>query len=169
MDTEEEIAKRGFAVVDKRGQNNPVQEPPKIVDSDIDMRPVHDRQWESEDYIITINQGSDGNPLITGRALGLANDGNVFFVDVLFPPRWKRNYDWTLEARQRLDTFLQCSCSPNDGPCPWHRRKINGGWLREDQQRIQEDGQRPASKVLEVYFKAESAKRQATRILAPRR
>ena len=169
MNTEEEIKKRGFEVIDKRGQYNPIQEPLKSVAVEHDDRPVEERQWVSEDYIIVINQGSDGQPLVIGRALGLANDDNVFFADYLFPPRWRKNFDWTIPAKIRLDTFLQCPCSPKTGPCPYHRRATNGGWTKEDQDNIREDGSRPASKVLEVFFRAERAKQQAQRIIAPRR
>lgn len=166
---EAEDKKQGFTVLDKRGQNNPIQEKPQPEPTNVDMRPVEERHWDSEDYIIVLNKANDGGPLVIGRAIGLANDGNTFYADYLFAPRWRKGLDWTVDAKRRLDTFLQCSCSPKTGPCPYHRRATNGGWLKEDNDRIREDGDRPASKALEVYFKAENARQQAQRILAPRR
>lgn len=168
MSTEDEIREKGFTFVDKRGENNPIKEKLAPEPTDVDTREVKDRRWTSEDYILVLNQAADGSPLIIGRAIGFANDENCFYADVLFPPRWLKDYNWQSAAKERLDTFLQCSCDPS-GQCPYHRRWTQGGWLKQDTRRIADEGNRPASKALEVYFKAEQARQQAQRILAPRR
>jgi hypothetical protein len=169
VSTEEEIKKQGFTFVDKRGQNNPIQEKPKPIEESEDTRPVKDRRWKSIAYVIAINQASDGSPIVLGKAFGLADDQNIFFADYLFGMRWEAGFDWTIDAKRRLDTFLQCTCDQKTGPCKYHRRMTNGGWLKEDHDRIREDGDRAVPEVLEILSKANKTRVQAQQVLAPRR
>lgn len=169
MNTEEEIKKRGFEVIDKRGQNNPIQEKPKPVDQEVDTRPVKNRTWKSIGYWCVPTPMQDGTILLIGRAHGLADDGNIFQADYLVDQHWDSGRDWTIDAKRRLDTFLLCPCDMKTGPCQFHRRLTNGGWQKEDTSRIRENGDRPLPEVLEVLFRAERAKQQAQRIIAPRR
>jgi hypothetical protein len=169
VNTEEEIKKQGFAVIDKRGQNNPIKEKLAPAGSEVDTRPVKDRKWKSVAYIIVVNQDQNGQPLIFGRGAGMATDENCFQADYLFPARWDEGFDWTAVAKQRLDTYLQCPCDMKSGPCEFHRRKNPQGWFKEDSDRDRENGLRAVPEVLEVLFKAERARQQAQRILAPRR
>lgn len=159
----------GFTVIDKRGANNPVQERETPVAQTTDNREVSERKWVSLAYLIVLNTPPNQGPLVMGRAAGLANDENVFVADYLFGARWEAGFDWTIDVKRRLDTFLTCTCSPKSGPCQFHRRVAPTGWLQEDMTRIREEGERIVPKVLEVLSKAEKTRQQAQRILAPRR
>jgi hypothetical protein len=166
---DEEAKKRGFEIIDKRGQSNSavvdrVPEPKKE-----ENPPVQDRKWKSVGYVIVVNQDPQKGLFVMGRAAGLATDENTFVADYLFGMRWEAGFDWTIDAKRRLDSFLQCPCSPQTGPCPYHRRMAPQGWLKEDMDRIREDGLRAVPEVIEILAKAERARMQATRILAPRR
>jgi len=163
----EEENKSGFTVVDKRGQNNPVREKIDVAVNDADL-PVQDRKWESVAYQITVQPHPDGSTLFGGQVVGLANDENLFTAVYIFGMRWEAGFDWTVDARRRLDSFLQCACT-NTVKCSYHRRMAPHGWLKEDFDRIREEGAKPVPKAIEILFKAERARQQAQRILAPRR
>lgn len=166
MNSEE---KQGFTVVDKRGQNATVQEKPIPVASAADSSPAKERSWESLGYLIGVNQGKEGM-FIYGRVAGLATDGEIFTADYMFGGRWEAGFDWTIDAKRRLDTYLTCSCSAKKGHCSYHRRMdANGGWLKEDMDRIKTDGQRQVPKVIEVLFRAERDKKLASKIISPSR
>lgn len=168
-DEQEEKNGLGFTVTDKRGQNNPIQEPRKPQSEIADNAPVKNGVWKSVAYMIVFNQHPQGGPMILGRAAGLANDGDVYVADYLFGMRWEAGFDWTIDAKRRLDTFLTCQCSGKTGQCAYHRRVAPNGWLKEDTDRLRDEGDRPVPEVLEVLFKAERAKQMAQRVLVPRR
>lgn len=159
----------GFEVIDKRGANRPVEEAPKPVAVIQDFREVSDRKWVSVAFVITLSQGSNGEPVVLGRALGLADDENIFQADYIFGMRWEPGFDWTVDAKRRLDTFLTCTCSRQSGPCQYHRRVAPVGWAKEDLNRIREENERVVPKVIEVLSRGERDRIQATRILTPRR
>lgn len=171
----EEENKAGFTIVDKRGQNNPVKEREKTVEQVEADLPVQKREWKSVGYRILLRQGDQGEPIIVGLCAGIDKDNNVFTAEWMFTESWEKGFDWTIDATRRLDTFLQCPCSPKTGACPWHKRMAPKGWVREDMERIREEGSRPVPEAVEVLFKAEQARQQAHRILqaknvlAPRR
>ena len=160
----------GFEVIDKRGANNPIKDKERpVADLNHDAREVKERLWTSIAYVIVLNAGADGGPVIAGRALGLASDENMFAADYVFGMRWEAGFDWTIDAKRRLDTFLTCTCDMKTGPCPYHRRMAPAGWIKEDIDRIREDGNRQVPKVIELFQKAELTRQQAQRIIAPPR
>jgi hypothetical protein len=162
---EEEENKNGFTVVDKRGQNNPIQEKPVVRVNDEDL-PVQDRRWKSVGYLVLpLPPGPDGQIHFVGQAAGLGSDGNTFVANWTFGMRWERGFDWTIDATRRLDSFLQCACTSHVR-CGYHRRMCPNGWLKEDMDRIREDGNRPVPEVIEILFKAERARRQAQVVMA---
>lgn len=157
----------GFEVIDKRGRNNPIQEPPKLVEVR-DEAPIQDRQWKSFGYVVVLNL-FQGDQLVTGRSVGLDQNKDIFLADYIFGPGWEAGFDWTIPAKQRLDTFLRCQCGPRSGPCQFHRRMAPQGWMSEDFKRIRDEGDRPMPEAIEVLSRLEQSKRQATQVLAPRR
>lgn len=165
----EEENKAGFTVIDKRGQNNPIKEKEKTreqVEADL---PVQNREWKSVGYRILLRADSEGNQMVVGLAAGIDQEKNVFTAEWIFGAAWEKGFDWTVDATRRLNTFLACPCSPKNGPCAWHRRMAPGGWYKEDMERLREEGSRPVPEAVEILFKAEHARQQASRILSTRR
>lgn len=110
----------------------------------------------------------DGSPMLFGRAAGLRGDDVPFVADVMLPPRWDAGYDWTVEARKRLDTFLECNCT-SAGPCGVHQMYFKQ-WPEADMQRCSFIMQSPLPRVMEVIFTAERARQAAKRpnLVVPR-
>jgi hypothetical protein len=158
---------RGFEIIDKRGSNNPIQEPrPVVVEA---AEPILSRRWTSLEYMLAIQRGPGGEIMVMGRVAALDQEENVFVADYILSPRWEPGSDWTVQAKRRLDTFLDCPCSPAKGMCPFHQKMAPDGWIKEDAKRIEQDGKKTVSKVIEVLSKAEATRQNAQRILAPRR
>lgn len=101
------------------------------------------RHWKATSYIIAVKIGPAKAMLgakvqtVTGRALGVRNDGQCFFAELDLPWLWSKRYEWRKVARARLDTFLdpRCSCSAKGKEivrCAWHREELMGVWANED-------------------------------------
>jgi hypothetical protein len=74
---------------------------------------------------------------VTGRALGIRNDGQRFFAELDLPWIWSKRYEWRKVARARLDTFLdpRCTCGAKGKEivrCTWHREELLQEWAKED-------------------------------------
>lgn len=158
----------GFEVIDKRGANNPIKEKETPVNLH-DSRDPSNRKWTSVAYLIVFNHAANGEPVIMGRAAGLADDECLFTADYIFGMRWEQGFDWTVDAKRRLDTFLTCTCHTRTGPCDYHHRMAPRGWQKEDIDRIRDEGNRVIPKVVELLMKAELTRQQAQRIMAPPR
>ena len=101
------------------------------------------RHWKATSYIISVKIGPAKAMLgakvytVTGRALGVRNDGQRFFAELDLPWLWSKRYEWRKIARARLDTFLdpRCTCSAKGKEivrCDWHREELMLLWVKED-------------------------------------
>lgn len=147
-----------FEIVDRR-RNKEERKPEPVQEV-----PQNAGEWEDVGYLIVFIP-SNGGPIVAGRAAGLRGDGKTFVADYFLPQIYPEHFDWTVEARKRLDTFLGCECS-SSGPCAVHKLYLDQ-WLQADIQRIQLIGNSPVPKAIEMFMKAEQAKR-ASSIAIPR-
>jgi hypothetical protein len=114
------------------------------------------RSWNEEVYLITL-VGDMRGPLVAGRAAGTRSDGKVFVADWLLPQVYPKGFDWTIEAKKRLDTFLDCDCS-SLAVCSYHKMAVPQ-WMKEDMWRLEKIGRSPVPKTIEVLYKAENARK----------
>ena len=108
---------------------------------------------------------SNAGPIVTGRAVGLRSDGLCFLADYFLSPIYPEHFDWTEEARKRLDTFLGCDCM-RGGACSVHKLYVPQ-WIKADTQRLELIGSQQVPEAIEVMVKAERS-RAASNILVPR-
>ncbi len=108
---------------------------------------------------------SNAGPLVTGRAVGLRSDELCFCADYFLPQIYPEHFDWTVKARERLDTWLGCDCS-RSGPCATHKM-LMPQWIKADSQRLELIGTSAVPEAIEVMVKAERS-RQAAGIVVPR-
>ena len=120
--------------------------------------------WSSYAFtVIMIPLGQQGQVVTAGRCVGVRSDGAMATGDVIFPPIWKEGFDWTRLAKQRLDSYLLCQCSPG-GYCGLHRG--DNPWFEEDMGKIQQQMMGPLPEALALLQKAEQARQ--SRIVIPR-
>lgn len=152
-----------FEIVSRRGEKKPetVEKPLTIIEA---PEPKSEGEWEAVTYLVVLMQGQQG-PLVIGRAVGLRQDGQCFAADWIFPPVWKAGTNWESKASERLDTFLDCSCS-DAAPCGVHQLYLKQ-WLDADAQRLNLIASAPIPKALEAFIKAEQ-KRASAKIIVPR-
>lgn len=151
-----------FEVIDRRRDKKQDAAPLVLVES---PEPTGDKTtWKNVAYMIVLF-GSQGGPLVCGRAVGLRSDGKFFVADWIFPPIYPEHFDWTVESRKRLDTFLGCDCM-STAPCGVHKMYIPQ-WQEADGQRIALIGSAPVPEAVEVMMKAEQA-RKSSQIAIPR-
>lgn len=117
--------------------------------------------WQEVAYTVAFFN-LNGSQVAGGRCIGQRSDGKIFIADYVFTPFYDEGFDWTKEAKRRLDTYLLCACS-DLGACALHQ---GDPWMAEGWARLTADTTRPMPKVIELYFRAEKAR--APRILAPR-
>ena len=155
-----------FEIKDRRGNNK--QEPPapaEVAAQTEAPEPVGDRSsWKNVAYMIVLI-GTNNGPLVSGRAVGLRSDGKFFIADWFLPPIYPEHFDWTVEARKRLNTFIGCECT-NVAPCATHKMYMPQ-WVKQDTQRLELIGHTPVPEAVEVVVKAERA-RAASNIVVPR-
>jgi hypothetical protein len=127
--------------------------------------PTGDRStWKNIGYMIVLI-GSPNGPLVSGRAVGLRSDDKFFIADWFLPPIYPEHFDWTVESKKRLDTFLGCDCT-NVAPCAVHKMYLPQ-WIKADTQRLELIGSSPVPEAVEVMIKAERA-RAASSVVVPR-
>jgi hypothetical protein len=139
-----------FEIIDRRGKQTapPPEEVKKPITADIAFGAAVKHTWKNVGYAVVI-MGINGNQCIAGRAIGLRSDGEPYMADYLFSPIWEEGFDWTAEARKRLDTFLGCACS--DRPCPSHELAMTA-WMQGDINRINECSQKPVPEAIEMFI-----------------
>lgn len=154
-----------FEVVSRRGADK--QEPvaaPEIIPAPEPETAGDKSTWKNVAYMIVLI-GSQGGPLVSGRAIGLRADEKFFIADYFLPPIYPEHFDWTVESRKRLDTFLGCDCT-SAGPCGVHKMYLPQ-WLEADGQRLALIGSSKVPEAVEVMMKADQA-RKASQIAIPR-
>ena len=150
-----------FEVTDRRGGNKEAPTPVLVAVPEI---AVDKSTWKNVGYMIVLI-GSKNGPLVSGRAVGLRSDEKFFIADWFLPPIYPEHFDWTSEARKRLDTFLGCGCT-NVAPCAVHAMYMPQ-WIKADTQRLELIGNSPVPEAVEVMIKAERS-RVASKIAVPR-
>ena len=149
--------------VDHRGSNK--QERVEVPIVETVSEPTGDRSsWKNVGYMIVLIPSNAG-PIVTGRAVGLRSDEKCFIADYFLPQIYPEHFDWTIEARKRLDTFLGCECASGT-PCAVHKM-YQPQWIKADSQRLELIGSSPVPESIEVMIKAERA-RAESRIHVPR-
>lgn len=147
----------GFTIVDRRGQNR-ADDAVDIISSSLqpdDPKETGNRAiWKEVAYTIGIVQLAGGYGSI-GRAVGLRGDGKVFLADyLLMPVVTRETVDWMSKSKERLDTFLGCSCKYGVEQCSMHKKLI-AEWQRVDTSRYEVMAQKAMPLPLEVMHKAE--------------
>ena len=89
------------------------------------------RAWREVAYTLTPKVAPFGLVAIAGKACGVRSDDEAFFAVYDLPWIYPEHFDWTVEARQRLDTFLNCACSVLVGACPYHQMLMEA-WGQQD-------------------------------------
>jgi hypothetical protein len=92
--------------------------------------------WQEVAYTLSPKVGPAGLMAITGKACGIRNDDTGFFAVYDLPWIYPEGFDWTVAAKERLDTFLNpvCSCSVVGGTCFYHQERMKA-WHDEDAMR----------------------------------
>jgi hypothetical protein len=152
-----------FEIVDRRKDK---KESPSLVviPAEIPEQVGDKSTWKNVGYMIILIPSNAG-PIVAGRAVGLRSDELCFIADYFLPQIYPEHFDWTGEARKRLDTFLGCECARGI-PCAIHKMYVPQ-WVEADSQRLQLIGSSPVPEAVEVMVKAERA-RAASSILVPR-
>lgn len=159
------ITLSNFEIKDRRGSNK--EDPSLTVASvpDATHEVAADKSsWKNVGYMICLIPSNAGT-IVAGRAVGLRSDEKCFIADYFLPQIYPEHFDWTAEARKRLDTFLGCDCT-GGGPCATHKL-YQPQWIKNDTQRLELIGSSPIPEAIEVMVKAERA-RAASSILVPR-
>lgn len=93
------------------------------------------RIWTEVSYTLSPKMTPQGACVaVSGKACAIRSDGESFFAMYDLPWIYPEAFDWTKEAKARLDTFLECACSLHGGPCVYHRGLI-AQWMQDDQLR----------------------------------
>lgn len=157
-----------FEVIDRRGGRKPDPAPAEVIEAAPES--TGDKSgWEEVKYAIAWRPVPQQQPgplsiILLGRALGLRSDGLPFIADYWFSADYEDNRDWEVQAKNRLDTFLNCDC--NDySPCVVHQMYFKQ-WVQVDSQRLELAGSKPVPKVLEILHKAEMARQERARTIA---
>ena len=152
-----------FEVVDRRRSKEHHEEPVKLEETG------PKGEWKDVAYVLAWMPSRDGSLMGIGRAVGIRSDGvGPFTADYVLPNIWKSGFDWTLEARKRLDTFLNCDCT-RSGPCAVHRIYLPQ-WIKADSQRIEMHNSLPLPECVEVLMRAEvaaQAKKKESNLVVP--
>lgn len=156
-------------VIDRRGSRKEEPAAAMVVEASPEPRAAGDRSsWKNipknPGYMIALIPSNAG-PIVVGRAVGLRSDEKCFIADFFLPQIYPEHFDWTAEARKRLDTFLGCECA-SGVQCAVHKIK-QPEWIKNDTQRLELIGSSPVPEAIEVMVKAERA-RAASSILVPR-
>lgn len=138
-----------FEFVDRRGKDKPEPTPEVKIEG-----PVNEA-WDDLQYMLSATQTPQGL-IFLGRLVGLRTDGMTFVADYILPPLWEVGLAWESVVKERIDTFLGCSCRQT-GPCSLHKMYIPQ-WQKQDVQRINLLLSQPKSKAL---LALESAERSA--------
>ena len=158
------MSNSSFEVTDRRGGKKE-ESTPAIIPATVSEPAVDKSSWKNVGYMIALI-GSNAGPLVAGRAVGLRSDELCFYADYFLPQIYPEHFDWTVKARERLDTFIGCDCS-RASPCAVHKMYM-AQWIKADTERIQLIGNSPVPQAIEIMMKAEKA-RAAAQILVPRR
>ena len=120
-------------------------------------------KWEDVAYMVAF-MGLNGQNVVSGRSVGLRDDGAVCIADYIFSPLWTEGFDWTAVGRERLDTYLVCECE-EDKTCEYHVGMMQE-WLQEGLERLTALGQSPIPMAMEAFIR----KQQSTpKIIRPGR
>jgi len=93
-----------------------------------------ERTWIEVAYTLLGKMSPYGLVAVVGKACGIRSDGQNFFAIYDLPWIYPESFDWTNEAKKRLDTFLECDCSLINSPCAYHRLMMDQ-WMKEDELR----------------------------------
>jgi hypothetical protein len=95
------------------------------------------KSWTSVGYTIGFHIDPRTQPptiRVSGKACGIRNDGMKFWAAYDLPIIYPAAFDWTQKAKERLDTFLDCTCSTRIGSCAYHQM-LSDEWMKEDELR----------------------------------
>ena len=147
----------GFEIKDRRGENK--QTPAPVAVEVPSNEPKADTSfWKNVGYMIVLVPSNAG-PIVTGRAVGLRSDGLCFIADYFLPQIYPEHFDWTVKARERLDTWLGCDCVRGN-TCGTHKMYMPQ-WMKADSQRLELIGSSPVPEAIEIMFKADQARKSA--------
>lgn len=91
--------------------------------------------WKEVAYtLVPLVHPQMGITAIAGKACGIRSDDLSMFAMYDLPWVYPEHFDWTVEARNRLDTFLDCACSTVAGLCSYHQF-MTGEWRKQDELR----------------------------------
>ena len=119
--------------------------------------------WQDVAYLVAF-MGLNGQNVVSGRSVGLRDDGVVCIADYIFSPIWAEGFDWTVVGRERLETYLVCECE-EDKVCEYHVGKMQE-WLEEGVQRLWSLGQNGVPMAMEALVRKQQG---ASRIIRPGR
>jgi hypothetical protein len=105
-------------------------------------------KWQDVAYLVAF-MGLNGQNVVSGRSVGLRDDGVVCIADYIFSPIWAEGFDWTVVGRERLETYLVCE-----------------EWLEEGVQRLSSLGQNGVPMAMEALVRKQQG---ASRIIRPGR
>ena len=158
-----------FEVIDRRRQNKEETAAPENISVPATENTGDKSTWKdipkNPAYMVVLAGSPSGQPIVSGRAVGVRADEKFFIADWIFPPIYPEHFDWTVEVRKRLDTFLGCDCT-SAGPCGVHKMYLPQ-WLEADSQRLALIGSSKVPEAVEVMMKADQA-RKASQIAIPR-
>jgi hypothetical protein len=122
--------------------------------------------WTEVVYTVNIGQ-IGGINVVSGRAIGLRSDRRPCVANYILDFLWKPGFDWTLPAKERLDTFLTCGCN-EFGPCSYHKRAVPG-WLEEGLMRLQNVARSEVPEAVRLLMIQETAmmEESRSRVLTP--
>jgi hypothetical protein len=143
--------------IDRRGDK---EKAPALV-AEVVPEPAADRSsWKNVGYMICLIPSNAG-PIVAGRAVGLRSDGKCFIGDYFLSQIYPEHFDWTVESRKRLDTYLGCDCAVGI-QCAVHKTYVPQ-WIKADTQRLELIGSSPVPEAIEAMVKG-----QRSSILKPR-
>jgi hypothetical protein len=148
-----------FEFKDHRGSNKEESAAAPVIAAA--PEPTADKSsWKNVGYMICLIPSNAG-PIVAGRAVGLRSDEKCFIGDYFLPQIYPEHFDWTAEARKRLDTYLGCECGIGV-QCAVHREYLPQ-WIKADTQRLELIGSSPVPEAIEAMVKGQRAS-----ILIPR-
>ena len=147
-----------FEVIDRRKYDK--EDPVPVIIPAVPEPAADKSTWKNVGYMIVLIPSNAG-PIVAGRAVGLRSDEKCFIGDFFLPQIYPEHFDWTTEARKRLDTYLGCDCAVGI-QCALHKMYVPQ-WIKADTHRLELIGSSPVPAAVEAMVKAQRAS-----ILIPR-
>lgn len=99
------------------------------------LDPNEKLKWVEVGYTLSPKINRGGNIVaVAGLVAGMRSDAVRFHAMYDMPWLYPANFDWTVQAKKRLDSFLDCACSQLTGMCAFHKGLIPE-WGKQDELR----------------------------------